>query len=209
MQIQTNGPIRCPRAQTGSSAHNQGSGDGFCGTVHTPSPMMTAPITASKGWSEASLNDSARDFVLARTGPDTEFGEVDGGNCGLTAYVLPDDKARLMDRATKEMCPGAETFQNLQFDPASQRMVVVMISEPEPRLFLCTQERASGDCKVHDEFKFLDGNGSMLSDATQEALIPASSGIDRDDDWNFQDAALAGSTPLDLGENAGRPFWWR
>ena len=48
-----------------------------------------------------------------------------------------------------------------------------------------------------------------LSEKTQEALVPAASGKDREDDWEFLNGALTDTTPLELGSEAGQPFWWR
>ncbi|MBS2037162.1 hypothetical protein JST97_19400 [bacterium] len=175
-----------------------------------PEGLMVRPLGAPSGWSEASLNDSASDFVKSQVGEDATFGSLDGGNCGLTAYVLPEDKAKAVLSAAKEMYPGAADFQAASYDPAKQRMLGVLVSEDEPKLFVCLQSRADGSCKVINDIGFVGGMcSSDLSPATQEALVPADSGLDREDDWNFLTGALTDSKPLELGEEAGTPFWWK
>lgn len=179
-------------------------------SVCKPEGLMMRPIGATHGWSEASLNDSASDFVKSKVGEDATFGFLDGGNCGLTAYVLPEDKAQAVLAGAKEMYRGDAEFQAANFNPASQRMLGVLVSEDEPKLFVCLQNRSDGSCKVVSDFGFVGaGCCDNLSPATQEALLPADSGLDREDDWNFLTGALTGSKPLDLGEEAGKPFWWQ
>ena len=179
-------------------------------SVCKPEGLMTRPIGAKPGWSDASLNDSAQDFVKSQVGEETPFGTLDAGNCGLTAYVIPSDKAQAVAAAAKEMYPGAKDFQALNFDPAKQRMVGVLVSEDEPKLFVCTQNRADGQCQVINDIGFVGGMCTdSLSEGTMEALVPAASGKDREDDWEFLSGALEGSQPLNLGEEAGQPFWWK
>lgn len=171
---------------------------------------MIRPLGAPQGWSEASLNDSASDWVKSQVGEDNDFGALDGGNCGLTAYVLPEAKAQAVLTAAKEMYPGAADFQAANFDNSKQRMLGVLVSEDEPKLFVCLQNRADGSCKVLNDIGFVGGMCSdSLSPAAQQALVPAESGKDREDDWEFLNGALTDSQPLDLGEEAGKPFWWR
>ncbi len=109
---------------------------------------MTRPVGAPQGWSEASLNDSASDWIKSQVGDEKDFGTLDGGNCGLTAYVFPEAKAQAVLTAAKEMYPGAKDFQAASFDNSKQRMVGVLVSEDEPRLYVCLQSRADGSCKV-------------------------------------------------------------
>ena len=77
---------------------------------------MTRPVGAPQGWSEASLNDSASDWIKSQVGDEKDFGTLDGGNCGLTAYVFPEAKAQAVLTAAKEMYPGAKDFQAASFD---------------------------------------------------------------------------------------------
>lgn len=173
-------------------------------------PALLSPVGGARGWSEASLNESAQEFVKSRLGEDTDFGSLEGGNCGLTAYVLPENKARAVLNAAQEMYPGSEEFQAASFDSARQRMFGVLVSEDEPKLYVCLQNRSDGSCVVISDIGFVGGCcSSSISEKTQEALVPAASEKDREDDWEFLSGALAGSEPLNLGEEAGRPFWWQ
>lgn len=179
-------------------------------SVCKPEGLMTRPMGAPQGWSEASLNDSANEWIKSQLGDETDFGTLDGGNCGLTAYVLPEAKANAVLTAAKEMYPGADNFQAASFDNSKQRMLGVLVSEAEPKLFVCLQNRADGSCKVLNDIGFVGGMCTdSLSENTQEALVPAASGKDREDDWEFLNGALTDASPLELGDEAGRPFWWR
>ncbi|MFN8610813.1 MAG: hypothetical protein U0931_24945 [Vulcanimicrobiota bacterium] len=179
-------------------------------SVCKPEGLMTRPVGAPAGWSESSLNDSATDFVKSQLGEEAPFGTLDGANCGLTAYVLDSDKGQAVLAAAKEMYPGAADFQAATFNPGKQRMFGVLVSEDEPKLFVCLQNRADGSCQVINDIGFVGGMClDSLSPKTLETLVPADSGLDREDDWNFLTGALTGSKPLELGEEAGRPFWWQ
>lgn len=208
MQIQCSpqNPVRrtaLPQLQEG----NDKCKDCVFASICKPEGLMTRPIGAPTGWSESSLNDSAGDFVKSQA---DKFGGLDGGNCGLTAYVLPDDKAKAVLSAAKEMYPGAADFQAASYNPASQRMFGILESEDEPKLHICLQNRADGSCKVINDIGFVGGMClDSISPATQEALVPQASGLDREDDWNFLTGALTNSKPLELGDEAGRPFWWQ
>ena len=209
MQIQCSpsNPIRrtaLPQAQ----GQDDKCKDCVFASVCKPEGLLIRPLGAPTGWSEASLNESASDFIKSQAGEDTQFGAVDGGNCGLTAYTLPDDKAQAVLNAAKELYPGSPEFKASSFNPANQRMVAVLQSHDEPHLFVCLQSRQDGSCKVLDDINFVDAGADSLSPAIQDALLPADSGLDREDGWNFLTGALTGSKPLELGEGAGEPYWW-
>jgi hypothetical protein len=212
MEIQATRSIALPtNVVAAQTAPPSGPVDGRGTSQISNLGVIPRPAGVGFGWSENALNDSATQFVKDNaTGEDSKFGSMDGANCGLTAYVVPQEKAEALVSATKEMYPGSKEFQSLNYDPAQQRLVGVLVSEDEPRLFLCVQSKADGSCKISDDFSFVgSGASESLSAKTQEALVPAASGKDREDDWEFLSGALAGSKPLDLGSEAGSPFWWQ
>lgn len=174
--------------------------------------LIPRPIGTPGGWSEDSLNQSAANFILSKTGEDDDslFGSVDGGNCGLSAYIIPENKASALLQAGKEIYHGSQAFKFSNYDPAKQRMIGVLTSEDEPKMFICLQSKANGSSMILDEINFAGIDfANTLSPAVQEALVPQSSGLDRSDDWNFLVGSLQNSQALNLGGEEDHSFWWK
>ena len=200
------------QAQSAPTQNSTGPQDGHSGQVAVGAlGTIPRPAKIGSGWSEDSLDASAADFVKnLASQEDSVVGSLDANNCGLTAYVVAPDKAEAVLSAGKEMYPGSQEFQALSYNPAQQRLLGVLVSEDEPQLYLCVQNRADGQCTLSDSLGFVGGGCcDTLSPQTAETLVPEASGKDREDDWEFLTGALTGAKPLDLGSEAGQPFWWQ
>jgi hypothetical protein len=150
-------------------------------------PAVVTPATVAP-LSRAELEQSLVEFVKANAGDDRLFPNLDGGNCGLHAFLL-DGKAATRLINTAVAAGGAAT----PFDPARHVALGVLDTGDEPILHAFLVDRATGTAREV-------GSGMNFVDALDPDLIPGANG----DGFRACYLLLEGSKALRLGgEKAG------
>jgi hypothetical protein len=168
--------------------------------------IMTAPSQAVSSTSlpTAKLDAMAVDFVQRNATEDSDFGTVDGNNCGLTAYSLSAGKSKALLSLARDIYPGAKELKKFQFNPSSQNLVAVVTSEDEPHIHLVPQSKASGACSP----AIVGLNVVDLCSAQPELFEAACPGADPEDWGSAMTGIFAKERHLKLGEGSADASWW-
>lgn len=168
--------------------------------------IMTAPTTgiSSTSLPTAKLDAMAVDYIKQNATEDSDFGTVDGGNMGLTAYSLSPSKSKALLSAAKDIYPGAKELKGFQFNSNTTNLVAVIKSEDEPYVYLCPQSKSTGACGV----TVIGINSVDLTSANEELFQAACPGADQEDWGSALTGIFSKERHLKLGEGSADHLWW-
>ncbi len=168
--------------------------------------IMSTPLQVAGGntLSNSKLDAMAVEHVQKNATEDSDFGTIDGGNLGLTAYSLTPGKTKELLTLARDIYPGARELKGYQFNPTTTNMVAVVTSEDEPHIHLCPQSKSSGQVGK----PIIDLNVVDLSSGSEEAFQAACPGADVEDWGSAMTAIFEKQRHLHLGEGSAEHLWW-
>lgn len=168
--------------------------------------IMSTPLQVAGGntLSPGKLDALAVEHIQKNAGDDSDFGSIDGGNRGLTAYSLSAGKTKELLTLARDLYPGARELKAYQFNPNTTNMVAVVTSEDEPHIHLCPQSKSSGQVGK----AVIDLNVVDLSSGSEEAFQAACPAADPEDWGSAMTAIFEKQRHLNLGEGSAEHLWW-